>query len=332
MVNFISFIVPAFNCEAYIEQCVFSILNQDFERFEVIVIDDGSTDGTGLILDKLSEVYDNLIVIHNQNSGVSVSRNVGLARASGDYVAFVDGDDFLAPGFAKYMSSLIGKSGADFAISINCFESVNDNQPKKNYIKKMSKEEITELLLLPIVKVGCWNKIYKKSFLLENNLLFDSKLFYGEGLDFIVRVSQRCNFAMVGNRRVYYYRRNNETSVCTVFKIENVYNGELSLNTIKNNLIVSNKTFLDAITIHLCLFYAGALTRIRINKMLKQYKTDNKKWLSFNRKHLGVVLFSKQIGLYYKLIILLSAVCPSFLSILEKKRRKRIQKNSVEKI
>lgn len=110
----VSVVVPAYNVENYIEQCALSVLNQSYPCCELIIVDDGSTDSTPQILDKLREKNDHVQVIHKENAGVSAARNTGIETAKGDYIVFVDGDDYLAPNFIEYMVSMAQETGAEF--------------------------------------------------------------------------------------------------------------------------------------------------------------------------------------------------------------------------
>ena len=91
----VTIIVPVYNVEKYLRKCLDSLINQTYKNLEIIVIDDGSMDSSGKICDEFAEKDDRVIVIHQKNAGVSIARNVGLDRMSGDYVTFVDSDDYL---------------------------------------------------------------------------------------------------------------------------------------------------------------------------------------------------------------------------------------------
>ena len=93
----ISIIVPIYNVELYLEKCIESIINQTYKDIEVILINDGSTDKSGIICDKYAKIDDRIIVLHKENGGVSSARNKGLDIAKGDYIAFVDPDDYIEP-------------------------------------------------------------------------------------------------------------------------------------------------------------------------------------------------------------------------------------------
>lgn len=89
---FLSIIIPVYNVEAYLENCLFSILNQNFKEYEILLIDDGSTDNSGKICDNYANKYKNIVVVHQPNLGVSSARNKGLSLAKGKYLHFIDSD------------------------------------------------------------------------------------------------------------------------------------------------------------------------------------------------------------------------------------------------
>lgn len=230
----VSVVVPAYNVENYIEQCALSVLNQSYPCCELIIVDDGSTDSTPQIFDKLGEKNDHIRVIHKENAGVSATRNTGIDMAEGDYIVFVDGDDYLAPNFIQYMVGMAQETGAEFCLSMNCFTRKNENQAEVERLDVLTLSEATALLLSPTVIVGCWNKMFSRQLLNDKQIRFAMDLFYDEGLHFITAVAQKANCVAVGNQKTYYYRRNNAFSATTKFRIESVYNGEKSINRIEN--------------------------------------------------------------------------------------------------
>lgn len=111
----ISVIVPAYNVEQYIERCVNSLLKQTHENIEIIVVDDGSKDNTAKIIDDIADKRPNVIAIHQENQGVSVARNVGLERATGDYISFVDADDEVEKDLFSFLLKLAEQNEAEIA-------------------------------------------------------------------------------------------------------------------------------------------------------------------------------------------------------------------------
>lgn len=325
----VSVVVPAYNVENYIEQCALSVLNQSYPCCELIIIDDGSTDGTPQILDKLADRNDCIRVIHKENAGVSAARNTGIDMANGEYIVFVDGDDYLAPDFIEYMVGMAKKTGSEFCLSQNCFTHKNECKTEKEELDVLNPADATALLLSPIVIVGCWNKMFSRQLLINEQIRFATDLFYGEGLHFITTVAQRANCVAVGNQKVYYYRRNNALSATTKFRIESVYNGEKSIDRIENELTVSGDNVRDMLLLHRAMYNIGAITKLLNNNVKEQYLSDYKRWLKFNRANITRILSSKRISMYRKFLLLGGCASPSLMARLDVWLRKKIAADSV---
>lgn len=108
-----SFIIPVYNVAPYLSECLDSVLSQDFEDFEVCVVDDGSSDGSSLICDDYAARDRHIKLCHQENGGVSVARNKALDMATGEYIWFVDSDDYVLPGALSYLDTVIGDSDCD---------------------------------------------------------------------------------------------------------------------------------------------------------------------------------------------------------------------------
>lgn len=310
-------------------QCISSIECQNYINIEIVAVDDGSNDHTGEIIDRLSVKDERVRPMHQTNMGVSNARNNGMKAAKGDYIVFVDGDDYISPDFTDYMLSLVMGNDADFALSLNCFTRQLEPQISHDEIKNVTSEEATALLLGPRVVVGCWNKIYKTSFLKENGIKFSVDLFYGEGLHFISNVAQTATKITVGNRRVYFYRRNNYASTCSHFKIENFYNGLESINAIEKQMIINSPRIMDMLRWHRCQFKMGAVVRMKSAGVNKLYGSFYTECLKYVREHMIEILKIREVGIYKKCLIIGTAFSPYIMSKLDNFRRKRIQRYSI---
>lgn len=326
----ISIIIPAYNVELYIEECLLSIIKQTYKNIEIIVIDDGSTDKTSKLLDNISLKDDRICVIHKKNEGVSIARNTGIELSKGDYLVFVDADDYLAPDYIEYMIELVKNTKAEFCISKYCYTKNEEKQIEQESIEILQAEEATALLLSPVVIVGCWNKIFKKSLLEDYNIRFLPTLFYGEGLTFITTVAQLSNAVGVGNRKVYYYRRNNESSVTTKFNINNMYNGEKALEIIENQLIIKTSKVKTMLNLHRSIFSLGAVVKLKANHLEKKYNKDYRRWKSYVKNGFFQLLFCKDVTIYRKLLLFVGWICPWLMMKLDIIRRKHIFKNGVK--
>lgn len=161
----LSIIVPVYKVEKYLSKCIESILAQTFTDFELILVDDGSPDRCGEICDKYAQQDNRVVVIHKANGGVSSSRNAGIEKATGEYIGFVDSDDYISPTMYEQMLASAERHSADIVIC-GVYRVTEDGQIKNNEIfaKEIvfAKDEVMHDILTDKLKNYTWNKIYKK--------------------------------------------------------------------------------------------------------------------------------------------------------------------------
>ena len=156
----VSVLIPAYNCEKYIERCIRSILNQDYDNIEIVVINDGSTDNTQSVIQKLKSENANIVSIDRENKGVCETRNELLNLATGEYVTFIDSDDWIDKGYIKtYLDNAEG-----YDIVIGGFR--RPNQEGKILFEVGLKDEKWS----PYMSTALWSNLYRKEFIVENNL------------------------------------------------------------------------------------------------------------------------------------------------------------------
>ncbi len=114
--DLISVVVPIYNVAEYLNECIDSILDQDYKTTEILLIDDGSTDHSGKICNEYARKHRNIRVIHQENAGLSAARNKGLSVAKGYYICFIDSDDYILPGYLSEMIKTIKKENADICV------------------------------------------------------------------------------------------------------------------------------------------------------------------------------------------------------------------------
>lgn len=326
----VSVIVPIYNVDKYLEKCINSITLQNHKNIEIILIDDGSTDNSLNICNKCAKEDDRIIVIHQENSGVSTARNKGIEKFTGEYLTFVDSDDYLASDFIEYMLSLVVDNGCEFGLSKNCYKYSSDSQEENDRIEVIDKSEATALLLSQRVDVGCWNKIYERKLIIENNIKFLTTQFYGEGLQFITKVSQMASKTCVGLRRVYYYRQNNFSSATKKFNYNKYVNGEKSLDIIRDNLVVHSANVERQLEIHYCLFYMNALNDLLVNRKKKQYIESYRYWRICIKKLAKKVFKYKEMSKKQKLRFIIIYYFPDILAIRTKIKKKYLKRKSVD--
>lgn len=165
----ISIIVPVYNVQKYLDKCIESILVQTYSHLEIILIDDGSTDESGRICDYYGGIDNRIIVIHKENGGLSSARNAGLDVATGDYIGFVDSDDFIEPSMYEKMFLLLKKEECDVVeCGINLCTDTDVYRFKQEKDYTMSGVEalkqhlkLDKRLLIP--RTSVWSKLYKRS-------------------------------------------------------------------------------------------------------------------------------------------------------------------------
>ena len=166
----VSVIIPVYNVETYISKCISSVIEQNYKNIEIILIDDGSQDSSGKILDEYEKKDDRITVIHQKNKGVSAARNRGLELASGDYVVFVDGDDWVDSDYVSYFVELLQNHECEIGMNVNNYTAISNRSNDNTYI--ISSEKAMEWLYLDKIFVAVWNKIYDMQFLKRNKIKF----------------------------------------------------------------------------------------------------------------------------------------------------------------
>ena len=213
----ISIIVPVYNTEQYLAKCLDSIVAQTFTDFEVLMIDDGSTDGSGEICDRYSQSDSRFIAIHQTNQGVSASRNNGLNRAQGRYISFVDSDDYIHPQMLELLYEAIRKG--DYGFSMASYRMVNiDVTVKFQSVTSLNVNELTAPKAMcklfgnsneDVAYIICCNKLYDSRFL-RNIRFADFKV--SEDLLFHVELLSRIRKAVEIKDVIYYYVQRNTSA------------------------------------------------------------------------------------------------------------------------
>lgn len=163
--NLISVIIPVYNTENYIDRCLDLILNNTYHKLQIICINDGSTDNSFNILNKYRTRDSRIIVINKENGGVSSARNIGLDLADGEYISFIDSDDFILPNYYEYLMEIMTENDADI---IDCLKGAEINIPKGKDYKTMTQFEIVKNKSMRSYAAG---KIYKRSIIGSNRFV-----------------------------------------------------------------------------------------------------------------------------------------------------------------
>lgn len=229
-----SIIVPVYNVEKYLDKCLASISEQTFKEFECIVVDDGSPDNSNDIIDRYVNKDQRFKVIHQKNMGISAARNAGLAIAQGDYIAFVDSDDYISNEYLEKFALKIANTDADIVIC-GFIEVLKDSQ-KTVCFEAPSTEVIKQNILADIWPSYPWNKCYKK-YLFENIRFPVGKIF--EDLLTIPEVCLNAHKIVCIPEKLYYYNCQNLNSITSNLSTEKRY--DVFKGRFKNRQLVVQK-------------------------------------------------------------------------------------------
>lgn len=329
----VSVVIPVYNTERFLEQCVQSVISQTYSCIEVILVDDGSTDGSPSICDDLSLKDSRIHVIHKKNGGPSDARNIGVCQAKGKYLLFLDSDDFWihSDGLCKLVSIITEKS-YDF-LGFNCsyyYYQTNEYKPWKAFHKALLNPVSKSWAIKSLISSGTFPmsacmKLISRSFFLDNDLFFQKELYYEDIPWFIKLITTSSHFGFV-NEFFYAYRKGMVTSRSSSFS-EKKYNDLMEIVKSGLNDIQSGKWEVDIRDLFLS-FWAYeycillGMSRFFKDKKIRKKKMDElKKYIvllnyRLNPKvcliywvyyFLGFVNISRLLHFYLKFILKISA-------------------------
>lgn len=219
----ISIIVPVYNTEKYLKKCVMSIINQTYKNLEIILIDDGSTDSSPVICDSLAEKDNRITVIHQANGGLSSARNTGLDNIHGDYIMFVDSDDYTDQNMIEFLLNQIGNADISMCGYTNFNE--NGNLSKQDTVTLSDGIISTDTFWnyfysdTRIYYVTVWAKLYKRH--LWDNVRFPIGKLHED--EFVVhKIISQCKTLAVSKKPYYFYLCRNGSIMNSQFKIKNL--------------------------------------------------------------------------------------------------------------
>lgn len=277
----ISIIVPVYNTQKYLPDCIESIRKQSFSDFELILVDDESKDESGVLCDEYAQQDTRIRVIHQKNAGAASARNTGVAQAKGKYVCFVDSDDIISPDYCKTLYELL--EGTQFDLSVcGSYRFKEDNVIIASYngvSGEMSNAEYLYAQLQKKSEFGFWNKMFRRN-------LFDEVCFVAgrrnEDVIFSCDIARKLhNGVICTDKQLYFYRMNDEGVTAKQNKkadSDMIYAGAYLVETAKN---------IYPEIVDECLRYAVAypwtfLDKVYVHRSFK----ENKKYLNDLQMHL----------------------------------------------
>ena len=200
----VSVIIPAYNVEQYVERCVYSVTKQTYRNLEIILVDDGSTDCTGIICDKLAKEDNRISVIHKTNGGLSDARNAGIDVSRGEYISFVDSDDYIASDMLEHMMNAMCETDISMVV-VGFWKQSGDAReycgPTTERIVS-SEEALKDIYIGHEIYPASWNKLYRRA--LFNNNRFAVGMI-NEDSEIITKLLMECNRVALVSKPLYIY-------------------------------------------------------------------------------------------------------------------------------
>lgn len=226
----ISIIIPVFNVEKYLEECINSVLKQSFQDYEIILVDDGSQDKSGEMCDYYAGICEKITVIHKKNGGLSDARNVGVKAAKGEYILFLDSDDYIASESLEEVAQKAvnsrNKIDVFFLEAVKFYpdgreEPLGDGYEKR-LIEGQSKNTVMQhLAYLPKFPGSACSKMVSRELIERHNLYFQEGLL-SEDIEWTVRLLKAAQTFGYTETPFYYYRQQREGSITNTFGIKNI--------------------------------------------------------------------------------------------------------------
>ena len=222
-----SIVVPVYNVESYLQECVDSLLKQTYKNYEIILVDDGSKDQSGVLCDEYSKRDDRVITFHKENGGLSDARNYGIKRATGEYLCFVDSDDYVSTHMLEGYSQNISQYGmsdvilepGQYTISDDKIHEIRKYEGGESFGVKSGKEAFH--ILLEKTVWAAFGKCFKREFLEQIHFLFRTGI-TSEDLDVIYKVIYQAKHVGMTRDYYYYYRFNRQGSIMSTFGYKNI--------------------------------------------------------------------------------------------------------------
>lgn len=331
MNSLISIIIPVYNVEKYLSRCLESVINQTYKNIEIILVDDGSPDNCGIICDEYASKDDRIIVIHKSNAGVSCARNDGIEAAKGDYICFVDSDDYISPGYIKTLYMALIENNADIVTCdyYRCVENKLVEEVSTEFPFAVIHNDCQLFYDKSIIEFRAqvpWNKMFKANIIKKNDIRFLSGIPLGEDNLFVIEYIAYAEIACFIEEKLYIYN-DSDTSVCKTSETKSFFDNTCKL--INYIDIVSGRCLSE--------YYKNSLLILKmiyqINLLYDNKKFKLKKDVKKVKKNIwrNMPMFLKSnLSSRIKLRFLLMMVSPSIFDSVRAFWRKSVRYKKVE--
>ncbi len=307
----VSIIIPVYNAEKYLKQCLESILEQTYTNIEIIIINDGSTDNSKNIIEKYKNEFSEIKIVNQANSGVSNSRNVGINISTGNYIMFVDSDDIIIKDYIEQLMSILKKYGLDVIKS--SFKNFKEDSKKytdisfyKDQYRNIDKDEINKLFIETTNFNSSCMQIISKKIIDDNNITFEKNIGFAEDFLFTYKVFQVANKIGYVNNNGYVCRENTESNSRTGQIDKQIKN---CLDTLQTYKILYNEKNIEAVSNKILLHITYLIRTISVkntdyksfrNKLNQFFNTDL--WKNFKTRKFKIKSNKKVNGILSKFI------------------------------
>lgn len=299
----VSVIIPVYNVEKYLARCIQSVVNQTYLNLEILLVNDGSTDSSGKICDHFAENEDRVQVIHKKNGGLSDARNVGLDIAQGEWITFVDSDDWVSQDYIEFMLNIALEKKVQI-VSAQYVNTIGDKEPyirhRKDDIQVFDNIEGIRALLYQkyfTTSAGC--KLYKKK--LWEDIRFPKGKLY-EDVTTIYEIFKCADSSIATNRVVYFYYQRQDSIVRQKFSVRKMDYVENSLKVLEDIKKRYPELTNGAIS---RLVWAEIHVLVQMNEYKTYYKEYIKLWSDI-KKYRKLVIFDPNARIQNKIVLILS--------------------------
>lgn len=281
--DIISVIIPVYNIETYLVSCLDSVLNQTYKELEVILVDDGSTDSSGNICDEYAQKDSRVIVFHKQNGGVSSARNLGIIKATGEYVSFIDGDDIIAPEMYELLYKNMKSYSADISSCGIAQRQIDGNLTTfaDSSLKVFDKHELIkgffDNAIIKETMYGPCHKLFKTHFLKQYT--FNENYAIGEDLLFMFECIENSSKIVLDNRPMYFYLKRPGSATTSLFsekRLHYIFVADILLKRCEENYPFAYISALKWSYVH----------KLTILRKLNRYRSIRKKYIDFYNKNI----------------------------------------------
>lgn len=322
----VSVIVAIYKSEPFLDKLITSILSQTYSNLDIILVDDGSPDGSGAVCDRYGAMDSRITTIHKPNGGACDARNRGIAEARGEYLTIVDGDDWLAPDYVEYLLDLVRRPGIKMSMTDSVFTTRDTRQNAFDSLVELTSEEAIAEIIYPRFVVGPWNKMYDMEMIREAGITFSTK-WSGEGLYFSVMAAQAAGNVAMGHRRVYHYRLNNVNSGLTHYNVQMGINASENIRLIKDRLFIRTPRTLNACDWHIWKNYGYTLYLIVATGSEREYAELYSVCIRNLRRGLPHVLVRSDMAPMAKVRMLVQGLIPVWYARLEISSERKARKS-----